>query len=79
MSQGLEMSTAGFVDRRNYHVGSVPPAFERRQFVNSYHELSPEARELAEAIDSYKMRHRRRFISAEEMLSVIKALGYHKD
>jgi len=79
MSQGLEMTSTGFVDRRNYHVGNVPPAFERRQFANSYDELSPEARELAQAIDSYKMRHRRRFINAEEMLAVIKALGYHKD
>lgn len=79
MSQGLEMSSAGFVDRRNHHVANVPPAFERRQFANSYGELSPEARELAEAIDSYKMRHRRRFINAEEMLAVMKSLGYHKD
>jgi hypothetical protein len=41
-------------------------------------ELSPAARELAEAIDGYKLRHRRRFVSHEELLSVIKSLGYHK-
>jgi len=79
MSQGLETGPETFVDRRNYHVGCEPPGVERRQFANSYHELSSEARELAQAIDSYKIRHRRRFINAEELLAVIKSLGYHKD
>jgi hypothetical protein len=55
-----------------------PPGFERRQFTNSHEELSPEARELAQAIDGYKVRHRRRFINSEEMLAVVKSLGYHK-
>jgi hypothetical protein len=55
-----------------------PPGFERRQFTNSHEELSTEAQELALAIDGYKMRHRRRFINSEEMLAVIKSLGYHK-
>ncbi len=67
-----------FVDRR----GSVQPAgqpiFERRQFANSYEELSPEAAELARAIDGYKVQHRRRFITFEEMLAVIKSLGYSR-
>ncbi len=78
MSQGSETTCASFVDRRNYEVLSGPPALERRQFTNSHEELSSEARELALAIDGYKMRHRRRFISSEEMLAVIKSLGYHK-
>jgi hypothetical protein len=51
---------------------------ERRQFADSHSELSPEARELATAIDSYKRIHRRRFITHEEMVGVIKSLGYHK-
>jgi len=66
-----------FVDRRNYEVG-VPPHPERRQFNNSHDDLSPQARELALAIDQYKLLHRRRFITYEEMLSVITALGYSK-
>ena len=33
---------------------------------------------LAEAIDGYKVRHRRRFITFEEMLTVIQSLGYHR-
>jgi hypothetical protein len=51
---------------------------DRRQFADSHSELSPEARELAAAIDSYKRIHRRRFITHEEMIAVIKELGYKK-
>ncbi|MDR1491661.1 MAG: hypothetical protein LBT05_02910 [Planctomycetaceae bacterium] len=66
-----------FVDRRQSRNGN-PPGVERRQFINSYEELLPESRELATAIDQYKLMHRRRFITYDEMLAVIKALGYHK-
>ena len=52
--------------------------FERRQFANSYDELSSDAAELARAIDGYKVQHRRRFVTFEEMLGVIKSLGYSK-
>lgn len=73
----LETSDPTFVDRRNG--GSTEaPGHERRQFANSYDELSLEAQELAHSIDGYKLRHRRRFITYEEMLSVVKSLGYHK-
>lgn len=78
MSQGLESTDAAFVDRRNYEVGAGAPVIERRQFTNSHDGLSPDARELAQAIDAYKVRHRRRFITYEEMLDVVRALGYHK-
>jgi hypothetical protein len=67
-----------FVDRRSYDPGVGRPAQERRQFSNSYEELSPEAIELATAIDEYKLVHRRRFITYEEMLGVVKSLGYRK-
>jgi hypothetical protein len=78
MSQCSETSGGTFIDRR-LSQGAVPvPAFERRQFSNSYEELTPDARELAVAIDNYKFRHRRRFITYEEMLSVVKSLGYHR-
>lgn len=66
-----------FIDRRSRsthaHAGR-----ERRQFGNSHEDLSPAAAELAEAIDTYKLRHRRRFITYEEMLGVVESLGYHK-
>lgn len=67
---------APFVDRRT---ASAPvQGTERRQFTNSHVGLSPAARELAEAIDCYKVQHRRRYITFEEMLQVIQALGYEK-
>jgi hypothetical protein len=78
MSALAESSVSKFVDRRNYETNAEPPTGERRQFTNSHEELSPEARELALAVDHYKLAHRRRFITYEEMLSVIKSLGYNK-
>lgn len=66
-----------FVDRRQA-TDRDGQSSERRQFGNSHSGLSPEARELAVAIDEYKMRHRRRYITFEEMLSVIRELGYEK-
>ncbi len=74
----LSPSNAPFVDRRSYDPGIGRPSQERRQFTNSHDELSAEARDLALAIDEYKLVHRRRFITFEEMLGVVKALGYHK-
>jgi hypothetical protein len=76
MSQAVTQPPIGFVDRRLSESAIVPPIMERRQFANSYDDLSPPARELAKAIDEYKLRHRRRFISCEELLGVIQQLGY---
>jgi hypothetical protein len=72
-----ENATETFVDRRQT---SASPADgrERRQFANSHASLSPDARQLAEAIDSYKLQNRRRFITFEEMLNVVHSLGYRK-
>ena len=78
MSQELETSPATFIDRRSYDISGRSPTFERRQFTNSHEGLSPEALDLARAIDGYKLCHRRRFITYEEMLSVIKSLGYQR-
>ncbi len=78
MSQTLDAPVGTFIDRRHPENAGVVPAVERRQFANSHEGLSPEAQELALAIDSYKLRHRRRFITYEEMLAVIRSLGYHK-
>ena len=66
-----------FVERRSY-APTGTPGRERRQFTNSHEELSPDARELATAIDQYKLTRRRRFITFEEMLAVIQSLGYTK-
>ncbi len=78
MSQGLETPAESFVDRRGQSAGHHAAGVERRQFANSHEDLSPEAAELAEAIDGYKVRHRRRFVTYEEMLAVIQSLGYHR-
>jgi len=79
MQTTFDTSFEPFIDRRNYGGQVGAPQRERRQFTNSYEELSPEARELAQAIDSYKLMHRRRFITYEEMLAVMKSLGYKRN
>ena len=65
-----------FVDRRQQS-GSGDHG-ERRQFGNSYHNLSAEGKKLAEAIDSYKIEHHRRYITTDELLGVLGRLGYKK-
>ncbi len=67
-----------FVDRRTTETASSL-GFERRQFSDGHSDLSPDAAELGSAIDQYKLMNRRRYITYEEMLAVIKALGYKKD
>lgn len=71
-----EPADAAFVERRAPR--DEFRGLERRQFSNSHSELSPAARELAMAIDAFKLGHHRRFINFEEMLSVIESLGYRK-
>lgn len=77
MSQSTLNAPNSFVDRRA-GLASTPPTVERRQFANNHQDLAPEVRELALAIDEYKLRHRRRFVSYEEIYSVIRELGYQK-
>ena len=52
---------------------------ERRQFNDSYADLSPEAREIALAIDAYKIHFRRQYINHEELLMVLQSLGYKQE
>ncbi len=78
MSGTMDVAHDVFVDRRNYDAGGLVPSRERRQFTNSHDGLSADAKELALAIDGYKLHHRRRFITYEEMLTVIQGLGYRK-
>lgn len=70
-------SSNNFLDRRGSD-RATPPGVERRQFTNSHDDLSPRARELAIAIDDYKISNRRRFITYEEVLSVVESLGYRQ-
>ncbi len=71
-------TSPAFIDRRQYGGPEANVNRERRQFANSYDELSPDAAELARSIDQYKLTHRRRFIDFEEMLSIFKSLGYDR-
>ncbi len=77
MSQNPDAPATDFFDRRKADPTAVPGQ-ERRQFANSHQDLSPRARELALAIDQYKLMHRRRFITYEEMIDVVRSLGYVK-
>ncbi len=63
-----------FVDRRSAPISGTPS--ERRQFGSSHSGLSEAGRELALAIDQYKLQHHRRYITCDEMLSVLTQLGY---
>lgn len=81
-SNSLEQESGlpqSFVDRRNPEVQRNSPGLERRQFSDGHGNLSAEAAELGRAIDQYKLEKCRRYITYEEMLSVIKALGYQRD
>ncbi|MBA4017834.1 MAG: hypothetical protein C0483_11720 [Pirellula sp.] len=77
MMPEVDYTQASFQDRRQGEAAERPN-LERRQFADAHSELSQEARELAMAIDNYKRLHRRRFITHEEMVAVIKSIGYHK-
>ena len=66
----------GFVDRRRSQSGSSRQ--ERRQFGSSHAGLSEAGRELAIAIDQYKVTHHRRYLTCDEMLNVMVSLGYSK-
>ena len=67
-----------FVDRRDPTIQRKSPGLERRQFSDGHAGLSEAAAELGAAIDQYKLDHCRRYISYEEMLTVILSLGYSK-
>jgi hypothetical protein len=70
------VKASGFVDRRSSGNDSV--GRERRQFGSSHAGLSADGRELALAIDAYKVQNHRRYITCDEMLGVLTKLGYQK-
>ena len=67
-----------FEDRRDQSAQRKKAGLERRQFSDSHSGLSPEARELGTAVDQYKLVNRRRYVSYEELLSIVQSLGYSK-
>lgn len=52
---------------------------ERRAPVATLEETHRDAQEFAEALEKFRLVHRRRAVSYEEALSVLKSLGYRKD
>lgn len=78
MEQLTEQKSPGFVDRRSNQQSVRNDGPERRQFRDGNITQRPEVQELAEAVDQYKLRHRRRFITFDELYDVIASLGYHK-
>jgi hypothetical protein len=75
--QSPSQATESFVDRR--HSGEEGAGHqERRQFGSSHRDLSKEGRELALAIDRYKLEYHRRYLTCDELLSVISSLGYRR-
>ena len=72
-----QQQDAPFVERRQRSLGPAAGS-ERRQFADSRDSLPPEVAELSQAIDRYKLMHRRRFITVEELYHVVTGLGYHK-
>ena len=76
MAPEQPVPATGFVDRRRSQSGSSRQ--ERRQFGSSHAGLSEAGRELAIAIDQYKVTHHRRYLTCDEMLNVMLSLGYSK-
>ncbi len=77
MESLVEQNTRPYVDRRGGEA-QTHRGPERRQFRASVNTERPEVVELAHAVDQYKLDHRRRFITYEELHAVISRLGYHK-
>ncbi|MBS0201998.1 MAG: hypothetical protein JSS49_03800 [Planctomycetes bacterium] len=72
-----QQNSRPFVDRRS--PGAIRDGVpERRQFSASVNTTRPEVAELSEAVDQYKLKHHRRFITFEELYGVLTELGYHK-
>lgn len=75
--QATAVQSPDFVDRRATDSASTP-GVERRQFRDGSRSERPEVAEFAEAVDEYKIKNRRRFITFEELFDVMQSLGYHK-
>lgn len=76
----MELMTAQqtpVIERRQRNLGPACGP-DRRQFADSRDCLTPEVAELSQAIDRYKLIHRRRFITVQELYNVMLDLGYHK-
>jgi len=76
LGSSRDAEQTGFVERRGSQ--GRTGGGERRQFGSSHSGLSEAGRELALAIDQYKIENHRRYITCDEMLMVLSKLGYLK-
>ena len=73
----VEQNPRTFVDRRG--TGETRDGGpDRRQFRATPDTTRPEVAEFAAAIDAYKAKNRRRFITFDELFDVMVQLGYRK-
>jgi hypothetical protein len=66
-----------FVDRRG-RSDTSPVGAERRQFSGNYNELPPEGKRISDAIDQYKLCHRRRVVNPDELVAILQTAGYRQ-
>jgi hypothetical protein len=78
MNAALETAPEGFTERRKSYPDYSPLGRDRRQFGANYDDLSADGRDIGVAIDRYKLERHRRFINADELLSILVSLGYQR-
>lgn len=78
MSSSVENPTGAVADRRKSYPDYSPLGRDRRQFGANYDDLTIAGRDIAVAIDRYKVEHHRRFINADELLAIILSTGYSR-
>ena len=78
MSQTLDLPAQSFVERRGFDVAEAHAADRTAAVRQQLRRAFPRSPRTRPAIDEYKLRHRRRFITYEETLSVIQSLGYRR-
>ena len=74
MSQGLENTTQPFIDRRQSNATADSPGVERRQFSNSYEDLSPGALPPTDALVHPQTRARFRALLWLGLTDALRAL-----
>jgi len=73
-----ELDEQQLLSDRRQRSRSSQDGMERRQFGSNYSELTAAGAELGKAIDSYKVAHRRRYVTYDEILVVLETLGYER-
>jgi len=81
VTEHLLISSMAGLEYREQNTGYVFPVRPEKKLekCGSFRESAlQEAAEIADALDRYKLIHRRRFISFEEMIEILRSLGYRR-